>query len=123
MATKTSSSTKSLYQSYIIEEYHFKKEPYYVPLGDEIQLFEAAYSQRIPVIFKGPTGVGKTRFIEYMSWKIGVNLTKVKKGKQSSNERQQDNLPLVTIACHEDLTASDLVGRYLLEPFSIFFPL
>jgi len=115
MATKTSSSTKSLYQSYIIEEYHFKKEPYYVPLGDEIQLFEAAYSQRIPVIFKGPTGVGKTRFIEYMSWKIGVNLTKVKKGKQSSNERQQDNLPLVTIACHEDLTASDLVGRYLLE--------
>lgn len=115
MATKTSSSTKTLYQSYVIEEYHFKKEPYYVPLGDEIQLFEAAYSQRIPVIFKGPTGVGKTRFIEYMSWKIGVNLTKVKKGKQSSNDRQQDNLPLVTIACHEDLTASDLVGRYLLE--------
>ena len=115
MATKTSNSTKSLYQSYIIEEYHLKKEPYYVPVGDEIQLFEAAYSQRIPVIFKGPTGVGKTRFVEYMSWKLGVNLTKVKKDKKSDNATQQDNLPLVTIACHEDLTASDLVGRYLLE--------
>ena len=56
MATKTSSSTKTLYQSYIIEEYHLKKEPYYVSVGDEIQLFEAAYSQRIPVILKGPTG-------------------------------------------------------------------
>ncbi|MBR61823.1 MAG: AAA family ATPase [Dehalococcoidia bacterium] len=115
MATKTSNSTKSLYQSYIIEEYHLKQEPYYVPVGDEIQLFEAAYAQRIPVIFKGPTGVGKTRFVEYMSWKLGVNLTKVKKGKKSENATQQDNLPLVTIACHEDLTASDLVGRYLLE--------
>ena len=115
MATKTTNSTKTLYQSYIIEEYHLKKEPYYVPVGDEIQLFEAAYSQRIPVIFKGPTGVGKTRFVEYMSWKLGVNLTKVKKGKKSENDQQQDNLPLVTIACHEDLTASDLVGRYLLE--------
>ena len=115
MATKTSSSTKTLYQSYIIEEYHLKKEPYYVSVGDEIQLFEAAYSQRIPVILKGPTGVGKTRFVEYMSWKLGVNLTKVKKGKKSDNDLQQDNLPLVTIACHEDLTASDLVGRYLLE--------
>ena len=115
MATKTSNSTKSLYQSYIIEEYHLKKEPYYVPVGDEIQLFEAAYSQRIPVIFKGPTGVGKTRFVEYMSWKLGVNLTKVKKDKKSDNATQQDNLPLVTIACHEDLTASDLVGRYLFD--------
>ncbi len=115
MATKTSNSTKSLYQSYIIEEYHLKQEPYYVPVGDEIQLFEAAYAQRIPVIFKGPTGVGKTRFVEYMSWKLGVNLTKVKKGKKSENATQQDNLPLVTIACHEDLTTSDLVGRYLLE--------
>jgi len=115
MATKTSNSTKTLYQSYVIEEYHLKTEPYYVPVGDEIQLFEAAYSQRIPVIFKGPTGVGKTRFIEYMSWKLGVNLTKVKKGEKPGNDRQQDNLPLVTIACHEDLTASDLVGRYLLE--------
>ncbi|MFL2763968.1 MAG: CbbQ/NirQ/NorQ/GpvN family protein [Dehalococcoidia bacterium] len=104
-------STKTLYRSYIIEEYNLTEEPYYLPVNDEVELFEAAYKQRIPVIFKGPTGCGKTRFIEYMSYKIGIPLTKVKK-QDSPN---QSNVPLVTIACHEDLTASDLVGRYLLE--------
>lgn len=104
-------STKTLYRSYIIEEYNLKEEPYYLPVNDEVELFEAAYKQRIPVIFKGPTGCGKTRFIEYMSYKIGVPLTKVKK----QDTQNQSNVPLVTIACHEDLTASDLVGRYLLE--------
>ena len=72
-------STKTLYRSYIIEEYNLTEEPYYLPVNDEVELFEAAYKQRIPVIFKGPTGCGKTRFIEYMSYKIGVPLTKVKK--------------------------------------------
>ncbi|MBN19128.1 MAG: AAA family ATPase [Chloroflexi bacterium] len=104
-------STKTLYRSYIIEEYNLTEEPYYLPVNDEVELFEAAYKQRIPVIFKGPTGCGKTRFIEYMSYKIGVPLTKVKK----QDNKSQNNIPLVTIACHEDLTASDLVGRYLLE--------
>ena len=104
-------STKTLYRSYIIEEYNLTEEPYYLPVNDEVELFEAAYKQRIPVIFKGPTGCGKTRFIEYMSYKIGVPLTKVKK----QDPQKQNNIPLVTIACHEDLTASDLVGRYLLE--------
>ena len=50
------SPTRTLYRSYIIEEYHITEEPYYVPVGDEIELFEAAYAQKIPVIFKGPTG-------------------------------------------------------------------
>ena len=104
-------STKTLYRSYIIEEYNLTEEPYYLPVNDEVELFEAAYKQRIPVIFKGPTGCGKTRFIEYMSYKIGVPLTKVKK----QDTQNQNNIPLVTIACHEDLTASDLVERYLLE--------
>ena len=104
-------STKTLSRSYIIEEYNLKEEPYYLPVNDEVELFEAAYKQKIPVIFKGPTGCGKTRFIEYMSYKIGVPLTKVKK----QDNQKQNNVPLVTIACHEDLTASDLVGRYLLE--------
>jgi nitric oxide reductase NorQ protein len=104
-------STKTLSRSYVIEEYNLKKEPYYLPVNDEVELFEAAYKQKIPVIFKGPTGCGKTRFIEYMSYKIGVTLTKVKK----QDNQKQNNVPLVTIACHEDLTASDLVGRYLLE--------
>ena len=115
--TTTAKSTKTLYQSYIIEEYHFKEEPYYVPIADEIELFEAAYAQRIPVLFKGPTGVGKTRFVEYMSWRLGRPLTRVKKGTKADAKAVENgsNLPLVTIACHEDLTASDLVGRYLLQ--------
>ena len=111
--------TTTLYRSYVIEEYHLTEEPYYVPVGDEIELFEAAYNQKIPVLFKGPTGCGKTRFIEYMSWRLGLPLTTVKKGRSgdvaSSSSRNGRNIPLVTIACHEDLTASDLVGRYLLE--------
>ena len=109
--------TKTLYRSYIIEEYHLTKEPYYVPVGDEVELFEAAYEQKIPVLFKGPTGCGKTRFVEYMSYRLGQPLTRVKQrsndGSVSADESL--NIPLVTIACHEDLTASDLVGRYLLQ--------
>ena len=111
--------TQTLYRSYIIEEYHLKEEPYYLPVADEIELFEAAYAQKIPVLFKGPTGCGKTRFVEYMSWRLGRPLTKVKRGSKkaaaASSSSNGSNIPLVTIACHEDLTASDLVGRYLLE--------
>ena len=107
--------TQTLFRSYIIEEYHLTEEPYYVPLGDEVQLFEAAYAQKIPLIFKGPTGCGKTRFVEYMSYRLGQPLTRVKQVNGSGDTDDRDNLPLVTIACHEDLTASDLVGRYLLE--------
>ena len=102
--------TQTLYKSYIIEEYFATKKPYYVSIFDEIELFEAAYKQKLPVLFKGPTGCGKTRFIEYMAYKIGQELKTSKK-----NNNSQINIPLVTIACHEDLTASDLVGRYLLE--------
>ena len=111
--------TRTLYRSYIIEEYHFTQEPYYVPVGDEAELFKAAYAQKIPVLFKGPTGCGKTRFVEYMSYHLGRPLTKVKRrtdaGKDAKESPDGHAIPLVTIACHEDLTASDLVGRYLLE--------
>jgi nitric oxide reductase NorQ protein len=78
-----------------IEDYHITCEPFYLPIGDEVQVFETAYQLKLPVMLKGPTGCGKTRFLEYLAWKL--------------------SLPLVTIACHEDLTASDLVGRYLLK--------
>ena len=105
-------TTQSLYKSFIIEEYQLDEEPYYVPVGDEVELFEAAYKQKLPLIFKGPTGCGKTRFVEYMSYKLGAELTKVMKNDADDSTV---NLPLVTIACHEDLTGSDLVGRYLLE--------
>jgi nitric oxide reductase NorQ protein len=111
------STTKTLYRSFIIEEYHLTEEPYYLPVSDEVELFEAAYQQKIPVLFKGPTGCGKTRFVEYMSWRLGTSVTKMKKTKkgQPAQETNGANVPLITIACHEDLTAGDLVGRYLLE--------
>ena len=112
-------TTQTLYRSYIIEEYFLTEEPFYVPIGDEIELFEAAYREKIPVLFKGPTGVGKTRFVEYMSYRLGTSLTKVSQRSEQDGapdaSRNGANVPLVTIACHEDLTASDLVGRFLLE--------
>jgi nitric oxide reductase NorQ protein len=79
----------------IIEQYRVSQEPYYRAVADEVALFEAAYSVRMPMMLKGPTGCGKTRFVEYMAWKLGK--------------------PLVTVACNEDMTASDLVGRFLLD--------
>lgn len=85
------------------EEFCITREPYYLPLANEVTLFESAYRQKIPVLLKGPTGSGKTRFVEYMSWKLN--------GPASA----RSHIPLITVACHEDLTASDLVGRYLLE--------
>lgn len=69
--------------------------PYYAPTGNEVALFEQAWRHRLPVLIKGPTGCGKTRFVEHMAWRLGR--------------------PLVTVACSEDLTAADLVGRYLLD--------
>ena len=112
--------TRTLFRSYIVEEYRLTEEPFYVPVGDEVELFEATYRQKIPVLLKGPTGCGKTRFVEYMSYRLGRPLTKVKRRSKSGDEDAAENLdgrgiPLVTIACHEDLTASDLVGRYLLQ--------
>jgi nitric oxide reductase NorQ protein len=78
-----------------IEKYRIIREPYYLNIKDEIALFETAYKAKLPVMLKGPTGCGKTRFVEAMAYRMGR--------------------PLVTVACHEDLSATDLVGRYLLE--------
>jgi len=78
-----------------IQQYKIKREPYYEAVADEISLYEAAYNARMPMMLKGPTGCGKSRFVEYMAWKLGR--------------------PLITVACNEDMTASDLVGRFLLD--------
>lgn len=75
------------------EEYFIEKEPYYESVGDEIAVFEAAYRNGLPLLLKGPTGCGKTRFMEYMAWRL--------------------TRPLITVSCHDDLTAADLVGRFL----------
>ena len=105
--------TRTEYNEIAIEEYVIRHEPYFRAVGDEVGLFEAAYHQQLPVLLKGPTGCGKTRFIEYMAWRLGRPLTTVKKGKKVAQNGR--SVPLVTIACHEDLTATDLVGRYLLD--------
>lgn len=79
----------------VIKQYLITEKPYYRPVADEVELYEAAYSVRMPMMLKGPTGCGKTRFVEYIAWKLGK--------------------PLITVACNEDMTASDLVGRFLLD--------
>ena len=75
--------------------YFIGSEPYYVPSGGEVELAETAYLHRLPLLLKGPTGCGKTRFMEYMAWKL--------------------SRPLVTVSCHDDLSTSDLVGRFLIK--------
>src|SRR6185369_11291390 len=77
-------------------------QPYYLPLADEVEVFEAAFRQKLPVLLKGPTGCGKTRFVEYMAWRL----------LPQGEARPQS---LITVACNEDLTGSDLVGRYLVR--------
>ena len=111
-------ATQTEERQYRVEEYLVQEEPFYVSLTDEVDIFEAAYRQRVPILLKGPTGTGKTRFVEYMAWKLGQPLTVVKKGPKKAAAAQASpngGLPLVTVACHEDMTASDLVGRYLLD--------
>jgi nitric oxide reductase NorQ protein len=78
-----------------LESYRIEREPYYLSAGGEVAVFEAAYASRLPVLLKGPTGCGKSRFVEYMAYRL--------------------RRPLVTVACHEDLFASDLLGRYLIQ--------
>ena len=77
------------------DQYVIKDEPYYRPVTNEVEMYQAAYDARMPVMLKGPTGCGKSRFVEYMAWKL--------------------QKPLITVACNEDMTASDLVGRFLLD--------
>ena len=77
--------------------------PWYLPVGDEVEVFRAAYACRLPLLLKGPTGCGKTRFVEYMARTLRSPL----------HDGVPDNL--ITVACHEDLTGSDLVGRYLIK--------
>ncbi len=78
-----------------IDQFRLKSEPYYRAVGNEVELYEAAYARRMPVMLKGPTGCGKSRFVEYMAFRLGR--------------------PMITVACNEDMTASDLVGRFLLD--------
>ena len=108
-------TTEPTFRQYAIEEYVVTTEPFYEPVKDEIELFEAAYREKIPVLLKGPTGCGKTRFVEYMAYKLSRPVSVVRQPDGNGKGAEETGRPLVTVACHEDLTASDLVGRYLLE--------
>ncbi|MDZ7685976.1 MAG: CbbQ/NirQ/NorQ/GpvN family protein [Gammaproteobacteria bacterium] len=88
--------------------YALEDAPYYLPVADEVEIFLAAYEQRLPVLLKGPTGCGKTRFVEYMAWRLY-------RGDVTTPRRSGVDNPLQTVACHEDLSATDLVGRFLLQ--------
>ena len=79
---EASPETEAHFTEYAIEEFLVRDEPYYRPIGDEIELFTAAYRQHIPVLLKGPTGCGKTRFVEYMAWQLGRPLAVVKERAQ-----------------------------------------
>lgn len=76
-------------------QFRIENEPFYQATHNEVSLYETAYDCRLPVMVKGPTGCGKSRFVEYMAWKL--------------------QKPLITVACNEDMTAADLVGRFLLD--------
>ena len=113
MTSKT--ETRDDYRIYAVEEYAATEEPYYESIGDEEALFRAAFEQKIPVLLKGPTGCGKTRFVEHMAYQLGRPLSVIRKSESGNEDLSPSGLPVVTVACHEDLTASDLVGRFLLE--------
>jgi nitric oxide reductase NorQ protein len=108
-------TTEPTFKQYAIEEYVVTAEPFYEPVKDEIELFESAYAEKIPVLLKGPTGCGKTRFVEYMAYKLGSPVSVIREADGNGSHAEETGRQLITVACHEDLTASDLVGRYLLE--------
>jgi len=78
-----------------IEEHYIVDEPFYSPSSNEVEIALSAYKNQLPLLLKGPTGCGKTRFMQYLAWKL--------------------KKPLITVACHDDLSTSDLVGRYLVK--------
>lgn len=78
-----------------IEAVTLKEAPYYLPTSNEVDIFTQTHQNQLSVLLKGPTGCGKTRFMEHMAWRL--------------------QLPLITVACHDDLTSGDLVGRYLIK--------
>ncbi|MEE9279243.1 MAG: CbbQ/NirQ/NorQ/GpvN family protein [Myxococcota bacterium] len=88
-----------------VTDHRLLTPPWYLPVGDEVDVFLAAYEAHLPVLLKGPTGCGKTRFLEHVTWLLY---------RASEAPRRRLETPLITVACHEDLTGTDLVGRYLL---------
>ncbi len=104
---------------FVQSSYSITEQPFYLPIRDEVEIFERAWADQIPVLLKGPTGCGKTRFVEYMAWLLGQKIV----GVRRNGDRMQTDVrdyrsgvgTLYTVACHEDLTARDLTGRYIMK--------
>ncbi len=90
------------------DSYKIIERPYYLPIKDEVEVFQKAWLEKVPVLLKGPTGCGKTRFVEFMAWFLAEKVGK---------SRPQPNGigALHTVSCHEDLTARDLIGRFIMK--------
>jgi nitric oxide reductase NorQ protein len=99
--------------------YKISEEPFYMPIKDEVAVFQRAWAEQIPLLLKGPTGCGKTRFVEYMTYQLGQKLVRATKDKDKLNVDVKNFKngvgSLYTVACHEDLTARDLTGRYIMK--------
>lgn len=114
--TTTATPGPKMHRELPVEEYRVEREPFYLPVGDEVEIFRAAFTCRLPVLLKGPTGCGKTRFVEHMAYQLGLTLQPPAGDDEVTGQNGHPcSLPLITVSCHEDLTASDLVGRYLLQ--------
>jgi nitric oxide reductase NorQ protein len=92
--------------------YRIEEKPFCLPIRDEVEVFERAWIEQIPLLLKGPTGCGKTRFVEFMAWSLGQKMVRVTKG---ANETPSGVGSLYTVACHEDLTVRDFTGRYIMK--------
>ncbi|MFP4644997.1 MAG: CbbQ/NirQ/NorQ/GpvN family protein [Spirochaetales bacterium] len=99
--------------------YRITEKPFYLPIADEVEIFERAWAEQIPLLLKGPTGCGKTRFVEYMTWLLGQKVVGVRRGGEPLQSDIRDYRAgvgaLYTVSCHEDLTARDLTGRYIMK--------
>ena len=100
------------------QDYRITQKPFYLPIADEVEVFERAWAEQIPLLLKGPTGCGKTRFVEFMVYSLGQKFLRAAQNRGLSdkkNDRSKGVGCLYTVACHEDLTARDLTGRYIMK--------
>jgi nitric oxide reductase NorQ protein len=113
------SDTGIFMEGTVQSNYRIEEKPFYLPINDEIELFERAWAEQIPMLLKGPTGCGKTRFVEYMAWHLGQKVMRVYGQGESVSAELKDYKAgigsLYTVSCHEDLTARDLTGRYIMK--------
>jgi len=120
----------------VSSSYRIEEQPFYLAIKDEVEIFERAWVEQMPVLLKGPTGCGKTRFVEYMTWRLGQKVYRMGNasggsgGHGSGSGTDTGGMAssaaaggpfshgvgsLYTVACHEDLTARDLSGRYIMK--------